>query len=127
MQSEMMTGVMEQVEVLTASLSAAEKLAIAAALTVQARQEGVNGNASNGTLQSQQPPDNAAPNRQQELEWLKQHSREYAGQYVAILGDKLVAHAETLRELDRLIQASGVKRPTITHIKAPSETLFGGW
>ncbi|NOT62424.1 MAG: hypothetical protein HOP19_19635 [Acidobacteria bacterium] len=127
MQSETMTRVMHEVETLTSSLSSDEKLAVAAALTAQARQERVNGKASNGTLPSRPPPDEVAPNRQQELEWLKQHSREYAGQYVAILGDKLVAHAETLRELDRLIEAAGAKRPAITRIKAQGETLFAGW
>ena len=125
MQSETLNQVMHEVEALTSSLSSDEKLTIAAALTAQARQERVNGKASNGTLPSQQPPDEAAPTRQQELEWLKQHSREFAGQYVAILGDKLVAHAETLRELDRLIEAAGAKRPAITRIRAEGEVLSG--
>jgi hypothetical protein len=73
MQSETMIGVMGQVEVLTASLSADEKLAIAAVLAAQAKQGGVNGNASNGLSMQKDAPDKAAPNRQRELEWLKQH------------------------------------------------------
>ena len=35
----------------------------------------------------------------QQLEWLKANRDEYAGNYVALDGDVLVAHAETLQEI----------------------------
>jgi hypothetical protein len=130
MQSETMNRVMQHVEELTASLSADGKLALAAVLTAQARQDGANGSASaplNGAPQQEESSEEPDPYRQRELEWLKQHNQEYAGQYVALLGDRLVAHAETLQELDRLVKVSGVQRPAITRIKAPGEALFGGW
>ena len=38
------------------------------------------------------------PKRQREQEWITQHRDEYAGQYVALLGDILVAHADKLRD-----------------------------
>lgn len=67
------------------------------------------------------------PKRQQELEWIKQHRDEYAGQYVALLGDQLVAHANTLRELHRLVKESSVKRALFARIEARDELPFGGW
>ncbi len=82
--------------------------------------EAVESDASNGR---QEEPD---PYRRRELEWMKQHRDEYAGQYVALLGDRLVAHAETLRELHRLVKESGVKRALFARIEAPDELSFVG-
>jgi len=34
-----------------------------------------------------------------EVHWLDQHGQEYRGQWVAVIGEKMLAHAETLEEL----------------------------
>jgi Family of unknown function (DUF5678) len=65
--------------------------------------------------------------RRAEYEWLRLHRGEYPGQYVAVLGDRLVAHAETLGELHRLVRESGVKRPLFVRVESPDELPFGGW
>jgi uncharacterized protein DUF5678 len=39
------------------------------------------------------------PRRERELSWLEAHAHEYPGQWVAVEGDRLLGHAETLREL----------------------------
>jgi hypothetical protein len=107
-----------------AALSADEKLDLAEFLKEQAQKDNEVEATATQTNGYEETPD---PYRRREMEWLKQHDQEYAGQYVAVLGDRLVAHADTLPELDRLIKASGVRRPVITRIKAPGEVLFGGW
>jgi len=85
--------------------------------------------AGTGSTPNGQPgvPEEPDPSRQRELEWKKQHGVEYAGQYVAVLGDRLVAHADTLRELHRLVKESGVKRALFMRIEARDELPFGGW
>ncbi len=106
------------------ALSADEKLDLATYLHEQAQKDKEVEVAAAQTNGYEETPD---PYRRREMEWLKQHDKEYAGQYVALLGNRLVAHADTLPELDRLIKASGVQRPVVTRIKALGEVLFGGW
>jgi len=108
------------------ALTLGEKEDLVAFLNEQVKKdkevEAVESEASNGR---QDEPD---PYRRRELEWMKQHRDEYAGQYVALLGDTLVAHAETLRELHRLVKESGVKRALFARIEALDELSFvGGW
>jgi hypothetical protein len=54
-------------------------------------------------------------NRSAELRWLEQHWKEYEGQWVAILGEDLVAHAETLDELLADLKAHPTAIPPILH------------
>ena len=115
-----------------AKLSPLDKLALVEQLIHQARldvQPLKNGN-RNGAVNGQEHErdgDKPDPYRRRELEWLKQNEHEYAGQYVALLSDRLVAHAATLPELDRLVAESGTQGAVITRIKAQGEMLFGGW
>lgn len=37
--------------------------------------------------------------RTKELQWIATHGKEYRGQWIAVLGDSLVAHAPSLKEL----------------------------
>lgn len=87
-------------------------------------------------VQAQQPthaaPSNGAvasfdPLRRREYQWIDDHQDEYAGQYVALVGDRLVAHAATLRELHELVSATNVSRPFFARVEAKDELPFGGW
>lgn len=87
-------------------------------------------------VQSQQPPHKAMSNetkesfdplRRREYEWINQHQDEYAGRYVALVGDRLVAHAATLRELHKLVRNTQAHRPFFARIEAKDELPFGGW
>ena len=55
------------------------------------------------------PPD-VAPlafndvDRSDELRWITTHGREYRGEWVAVLGNELVAHARSLKELRAALQ-----------------------
>ena len=42
--------------------------------------------------------------RTEELQWIATHGKEYRGQWIAVLGDKLVAHASSLKELRAALQ-----------------------
>lgn len=37
--------------------------------------------------------------RTQEFQWMKEHEHEYAGQWVAVMGDKLIAHGMVAKEV----------------------------
>lgn len=62
-----------------------------------------------------------------EMEWLSQHRHEYAGQYVALDGDRLVSHGTDGREVYRQARAAGVKVPFMAHIEPADALPFGGW
>lgn len=123
-----MNEIFQQVATLTSAFNSDEKRALGDFLIEQAKQDAVNDGVSpplNGTHKEQEVPD---PARHRELEWLKQHSAEYAGQYVALYGDTLVAHAATLKEAHRLVKESGVSGAIFTRIEALNELPFvGGW
>ena len=67
------------------------------------------------------------PDRRREYAWLKEHRDEYAGQYVALSGDELVAQAPSLKELYKLVNEIGAYRPFFVRIEAKDEPPFGGW
>jgi hypothetical protein len=65
--------------------------------------------------------------RQRRLEWLKAHREEYAGQYVALLGDVLVGHGATIREAHEQAKQKGVQNPFLVRVTSEHEILFAGW
>lgn len=69
----------------------------------------------------------AARKRAQHLAWLKAHREEYAGQYVALDGERLVGSGATLREAQEQARRQGVEHPFLTHISSAGDAPFGGW
>ena len=59
--------------------------------------------------------------RSAELHWLAEHGRSFAGEWVAVLGDRLLAHAPTFAELR--VQLNEVERdaPAILHYIQPRD------
>ena len=62
-----------------------------------------------------------------EHEWLRSHWREYAGTWVALEGNRLVANAAGAHEALEKARAAGVPSPFLIHVTEPSELSFGGW
>ena len=71
------------------------------------------------------PVEADAKNRQ--LDWLKAHRNEYAGQYVALDGDILLAYAATMKEIREQIKHRGEKNIFIVKVFAEETTLSAGW
>jgi len=65
--------------------------------------------------------------RERRLDWLKTHCEEYAGQYVALVGDTLVGHGRTMREANEQARKNGANDPFLVHLTSESEVLFAGW
>lgn len=112
---------LELIKQQTIVLSVNEKIDLAEYLLEQAKKDKQVASSANGQMGG---PD---LDRREEYEWLRLHRDEYPGQYVALLGDRLVAHAGTLGELHRLVRDSGVKRPLFVRVESPDELPFGGW
>lgn len=84
-------------------------------------------------LESQrQPPNNLSgsriigtytpKDRSKEDEWVRQHRDEYAGQWVALDGEQLLAHGLNLKEVAETAQRCGVTDAMFVQIEA-SDTL----
>jgi uncharacterized protein DUF5678 len=75
-------------------------------------------------VSKQQGPTNG---ESKELRWLKEHRHEYMGQWVALDGDRLVAHGTNAREVFQAAREAGVKVPFIEQILQTDDMPFGGW
>jgi len=61
-----------------------------------------------------------------ELDWLANESRHYTGEWVALDGNRLVAHGPKLAAVKAAAEAAGVSRPFFASV--PDNDLpFGGW
>ena len=72
---------------------------------------------------------NLAPrtHRERELRWLREHRAEFAGEWVALAGDHLLAHGSNAIEVYRAARRKGVQTPFIAQVEPPDRLPFGGW
>lgn len=59
------------------------------------------------------------------LRWIAEHAREYAGQWVALDGARLIAHSRDHDEVWAAAQASGVYLPMVTFVEDPDKIHMG--
>jgi hypothetical protein len=64
---------------------------------------------------------------EREHRWIDEHGSEYAGQWVALDGDRLIAHGPDGREVYRQADEAGVKYPFVVHLPPADALPFGGW
>jgi hypothetical protein len=64
--------------------------------------------------------------RTREAQWLIEHGKEYAGQWVALEGDQLIAHSFNADEVFAAVDASGIDRPIFTQVEDPDGLPFAG-
>ncbi len=113
MSVETLDSIKKQMAVLTKQ----EKFALANYLLEQAKAEAETENGKN-------IEDDEAKRRQ--LEWLKTNREKYAGQYVALDGDKLVGHGATIREAHEQAKQNGVKSAFLVRVFAEETTVSAG-
>lgn len=59
--------------------------------------------------------------------WLKAHANEYAGQHVALDGDRLVGSGRTIRDAEIAAQRNGYPQALLIHVPPKEGGTWGGW
>lgn len=65
--------------------------------------------------------------RSREMDWLRAHRNEYAGQWVALHGSELIASSLSGREVFRIAKEKGIQDPFVSHVDSAEGGFFGGW
>jgi hypothetical protein len=61
-----------------------------------------------------------------EMQWLGDHQHEHGGQWVALKGDRLIAHGASAKEVYAAADAAGVEVPLVTRVDDPNAPPFAG-
>lgn len=61
------------------------------------------------------------------MNWIREHRAEFDGQWVALDGDKLLAHGADGKKVHRAAQDRGVKTPLMHRVSIKETQPFGGW
>jgi Family of unknown function (DUF5678) len=65
--------------------------------------------------------------RTKEHEWLHMHSDEYAGQWVALSGDRLISHGYALKEVMEKVEQEGITNALVVRAEASDALPFAGF
>jgi predicted DNA-binding antitoxin AbrB/MazE fold protein len=65
--------------------------------------------------------------RHEELRWLAKEAGQYAGEWVALDGPRLVAHGPKLVEVSAAAAAAGIGEPFFARVPREKDVPFGGW
>jgi hypothetical protein len=76
--------------------------------------------------QDRRVPPMPVPDSRREVQWLAAHAREYAGQWVALDGDRLIAHGPQHHEVWAAAEASGVYLPLVAFVENP-DSIYAGF
>lgn len=63
--------------------------------------------------------------RAKEYQWLKEHQREYIGQWVALDGDQLIAHGFNAKEVFATADSLGIQSPFVLLVEDPDISYIG--
>lgn len=66
------------------------------------------------------------PDRTRERRWVEEHKREYAGQWVALDGDQLLAASFVQQEVWDAVSADTLNPPLVLRIPAPDDLPYIG-
>jgi Family of unknown function (DUF5678) len=64
--------------------------------------------------------------RTRELKWIEEHKHEYAGQWVALDGDRLIAASPIQQEVWDAIEGDNAKLPLVHRIPSPDDLPYIG-
>lgn len=71
-------------------------------------------------------PSQPMPDDTREMEWVERHKNEYAGQWVALDGDRLIAGSSSRIEISAAIKADRATLPLILRIPSPNDLPYVG-
>lgn len=58
---------------------------------------------------------------------IAEHWREYAGQWVALDGEQLIAHGDDPLPFKEIARSRGIERPFIAQVQKDDSPFTGGW
>lgn len=67
------------------------------------------------------------PDSTREVQWIAEHWREYPGEWVALDGDRLIAHSKNHEEVWALADADGAYLPLIDRMPDPNDPPYVGF
>lgn len=70
---------------------------------------------------------NPPARREREMRWLSEHEAEYAGEWLALDGDRLLSHGTDPRKVYAEARAAGVEVPFVVFAEKADEFQWGGW
>lgn len=127
----MSVQMLETIKQQIASLSEQEQAVLADYLQQQAEQKTPRNGRSHEAPTSTTPTSpevDAEIRRQQQMEWMKANAEEHGGQYIALVGNRLIATGRTFRETNEAARAAGVPDAFVTYLPKPDEVIeMGGW
>jgi hypothetical protein len=95
---------------------------------LRARLETPQANGTQDASQTETPtppslnsPGLAEPKDEAAFKWINAHSAEYQGQWVALDGDRLLAHGANLTEVATAARTTGVELPLLHLVEPPRE------
>ncbi|MGO4879268.1 MAG: DUF5678 domain-containing protein [Bryobacteraceae bacterium] len=62
-----------------------------------------------------------------EREWLRRHEGDYAGEWVAIQGARLVGHGSSAQQALDAAKSAGFDQPLLVHLPSEPQLPFAGW
>lgn len=68
-----------------------------------------------------------SPDPEPSLRWISEHRQEFANQYVALQGDKLIAHSPNSDEVIAAVRSAGLNGIFFTLIPSADEPVFAGF
>lgn len=71
-------------------------------------------------------PARPMPDRTSERQWVKEHKQEYAGQWVALDGDRLIAASHIQQEVWDAVSADSEIPPLVLRIPSPDDLPYVG-
>ncbi len=113
----MSVEILDSIKKQTTALTKREKFVLANYLLEQAKEKAETQNGQN--------IEDAEVKRRQ-LEWLKGNREKYAGQYVALDGDRLVGHGATIREAQNQAKQKGVKGAFLVRVFSEETAVSAG-
>ena len=67
------------------------------------------------------PPEEFAAKWELERRWLEENSQQYAGRWVALEGDQLLAAGSSAREVYAALKAAGISGSLVTRVEHPDD------
>jgi len=64
-------------------------------------------------------PSKPIPDSNREMKWLRENARKYANQWVALDGDRLIAHGDDANSVYAASEADGAQLPMVTFVEDP--------